>query len=91
MKKPIANTSEDLHYRELQQHLDRQPIGFPPSADGADIRLLKHVFSPEEAAIATCLSHKPQPVEVIFEQTIHMVPSMDALKKHHPGASGGSV
>ena len=82
MKKPIATTSEDQPYKKLQQHLDRQPVGFPPSADGADIRLLKHVFSPKEAVIATCLSHKPQPVEIIFERAIHMVPSMDALKKH---------
>jgi len=82
MKKPIANTPEDLPYRKLQQHLDRQPVGFPPSTDGADIRLLKHVFSPEEAAIATCLSHEPQPVEVIFDRARHMVPSMGALKEH---------
>jgi ferredoxin len=81
MKKTILTTPEDLPYRKLQQHLDRQPVGFPPSADGADIRLLKHVFSPEEAAIATCLSHEPQTVEEIFDQAIHMVSSMDTLKK----------
>ena len=71
-----------MPYRKLQQHLDRQPVGFPPSVDGADIRLLKHVFSPQEAAIVTCLSHEPQTVEVIFDPAIHMVSSMAALKKH---------
>lgn len=73
---------KDRNYRKLQQHLDRQPVGFPPSADGADIRLLKHVFSPEEAAIATCLSHEPRSVETIFNQAAHLVLSMDTLKAH---------
>ena len=82
MRKPIATTPEDRPYRKLQQHLDRQPVGFPPSSDGADIRLLKHIFSLEEAAIATCLGYEPQPVEVIFARAIHIVPSMGALKEH---------
>ena len=82
MKNSKAIPPEDLLYRKLQQHLDRQPVGFPPSADGSDIRLLKHVFSPEQAAIATCLGHEPQPIEVIFDQAKQMVPSMDALKVH---------
>jgi len=82
MKKAFSTPLEDLPYRKLQQHLDRQPVGFPPSADGADIRLLKHVFSPQEAAIATCLGHEPQTVEAIFHRAIHMVSSMDALKNH---------
>ncbi len=82
MKKPIPTPPEDLPYRKLQQHLDRQPVGFPAAADGSDIRLLKHVFSPVEARIATCLNHEPQPVDAIFDQAGHMVPSKDALKTH---------
>ena len=31
----------EQEYRELQRHLDRQPIGFPASKSGADIRILK--------------------------------------------------
>ncbi|WP_321492760.1 4Fe-4S dicluster domain-containing protein [uncultured Desulfobacter sp.] len=82
MKKQMISDPSDRVYRKLQQHLDRQPVGFPPSSDGADIRLLKHVFSPEEAAIATCLSHMPRPVEEIFSRAVHMVPSLDELKDH---------
>jgi ferredoxin len=31
------------------------PIGFPKTEDGSDIKVLKHLFSPEEAEIATYL------------------------------------
>ena len=48
--------SEDKVYRELQQHLDSGPAGFQASDTGADIKLLKHLLSPEEAKIATLLS-----------------------------------
>jgi len=30
-------------YRILQQHLDRMPIGFPPTKSGVELRLLKHL------------------------------------------------
>ncbi|UCD10196.1 MAG: hypothetical protein JSU79_06050 [Dehalococcoidales bacterium] len=48
--------SEDKVFRELQQHLDSGPAGFQPSESGADIKLLKHLLTPEEAKIATLLS-----------------------------------
>ena len=48
--------SEDKVYRELQRHLDSGPAGFQASDTGADIKLLKHLLSPEEAKIATLLS-----------------------------------
>lgn len=48
--------SDDRVYRELQQHLDSGPAGFQASETGADIKLLKHLLTPEEAKIATLLS-----------------------------------
>ncbi|PIE72050.1 MAG: 4Fe-4S ferredoxin [Deltaproteobacteria bacterium] len=77
--KPISQTQDDILYRKLQQHLDRQPVGFPPAADGSDIRLLKHVFTPEQARLATCLSHAPQSIAQIFKRAQGMVASRDAL------------
>ena len=41
------------------------PVGFPESESGLDIRLLKHLFSPEEAEIALELSALPEPLERI--------------------------
>jgi Na+-translocating ferredoxin:NAD+ oxidoreductase subunit B len=57
--------SNDTIYRSLQKHIDNMPVGFPQSKSGLDIRLLKHLFSPEEAQIALELSALPEPIERI--------------------------
>jgi len=46
----------DEVYRRLAEHLDRLPDGFAPSEGGADIRLLKRLFTPEEAELALHLT-----------------------------------
>ena len=43
-------------YRRLQRHLDNAPIPLPASPSGAELRLLKHLFTPQEAEIALSLS-----------------------------------
>jgi Na+-translocating ferredoxin:NAD+ oxidoreductase subunit B len=43
-------------FRQLQKHLDNAPEGFPAVTSGADIRILKRLFDPEEALVATHLS-----------------------------------
>ena len=43
-------------YRELQQHLDTFPVGFPTTKSGVEIRILKQLFTPEEAKIALHLN-----------------------------------
>jgi len=43
-------------YRKLAEHLDRLPGGFDPSNNGADLRLLQRLFTPEEAELATYLT-----------------------------------
>jgi Pyruvate/2-oxoacid:ferredoxin oxidoreductase delta subunit len=57
-------TSDEM-YRELQRHLDELPVGFPPTESGVEIRILKHLFTPEEAALATYLSLIPEPLSRI--------------------------
>ncbi len=52
-------------YRALQQHMDQFPIRFPRRKGGAEIRLLKQLFTPEEAKIATKLSFSPHPSETV--------------------------
>jgi len=56
-------------YENLREHLDKYPIGFPTSKTGADIRILKHLFEPEEAVIATILTDKFEPLEKIYERS----------------------
>lgn len=54
-------------YRELQKHLNTMPVGFPASIKSdADIKLLRHIFTPEEAKIACFLSYKPENIDTIF-------------------------
>jgi len=40
----------DPAYRQLAVRLNELPNGFPPAPDGAELRLLAYLFTPEEAA-----------------------------------------
>jgi len=62
------NNHDETVYRQLQQHLDRLPAGFPAVESGLDIRLLKKLFTPEEAQLATDLSLKPETLEKIYRR-----------------------
>jgi len=42
-------------YRQLAQRLDTLPNGFPPTEDGAELRLLALLYSPEEANLTAKL------------------------------------
>jgi hypothetical protein len=45
----------DFPYRRLATRLNELPNGFPPASDGAELRLLAYLFTPEEAALAAQL------------------------------------
>lgn len=61
-------STDDTIYRLLQQHLDNQAVGFPSTKSGADIRLLKRLFTPEEAKLALHLTYKPAQRDLIIER-----------------------
>jgi len=61
-------TSDDTIYRSLQRHLDKQAIGFPSVKSGADIRLLKRLFTPDEAKLALHLTYEPAPIQQVIER-----------------------
>jgi len=42
-------------YKKLAERLDALPNGFPPTDDGAELRLLAKLFTPEEADLASQL------------------------------------
>jgi len=58
---------EERIYRDLQKHLDRQPVGYPATRSGIELRLLKWFFKPEEARLAMKLDYKPRSVKEIYE------------------------
>jgi NAD-dependent dihydropyrimidine dehydrogenase PreA subunit len=74
---------KEIHpsYNKLQRHLDSQAVGFPATKSGAETRILQHIFSPEEAELATCLTHQAEPVETIFERAKHIVESPEDLEE----------
>ena len=53
-------------YRLLQQHLDKQAVGFPRTMSGADIGFLKTMFTPDEARVALRLSYRPTPNDQVL-------------------------
>ena len=72
---------ENPVYRALQEHLNRLPEGYPPTESGTDIRLLKYVFTEEEAEIALELSIRPEPIKRIFRRVKKSGISLEELRK----------
>ena len=60
------NESEDRVYRALQESLDKLPISYPATESGVEIRILKRLFSPEKALIASKLEFYPKPLNKIY-------------------------
>jgi len=73
-------TSEHIYIR-LQKHLDSQAVGFPATRSGAEIKILKHIFTPEEAEVATYLSYKFETLETVFGRLGHLFESSETLEK----------
>ncbi|MBN1571841.1 MAG: 4Fe-4S binding protein [Deltaproteobacteria bacterium] len=55
-------------YKSLAVKLDELPQGFPKTETGVEIRILKKIFSPEDAEIALKLRPYPETVEEIAER-----------------------
>jgi NAD-dependent dihydropyrimidine dehydrogenase PreA subunit len=72
---------KDQIYVRLQKHLDNQAVGFPATRSGVEIKILKHIFTPEEAEITSYLNYKPEPIQTILERVGHLVESPEELKE----------
>jgi len=68
-------------YIDLQRHLDRQAVGFPATKSGSELRILKHIFLPKEAEIATCLTCTFEPIETVFARAGDLVESPEELSE----------
>jgi ferredoxin len=73
--------SDDSLYRRLQQHLDRMPVGFPATATGIELRVLKHLFSPEDATVALAVSAIAEPPSTIHKRGLCRSWTLDALRR----------
>ena len=52
-------------YEKLRAHLDSFPAGFPAPESGVELRILKRLFTPEEAGLALLVTMKLEPAAVI--------------------------
>ena len=59
---------EEEIYRRLAEHLDRLPGGFPPSNTGADLHLLRRLFTPEQAKLAVHLTVNREEAAIIAQR-----------------------
>ncbi|KPL09028.1 MAG: hypothetical protein AMS26_23400 [Bacteroides sp. SM23_62] len=71
--------NENDPYRQLQEHLDKMPIGYPATESGVEINLLKLVFTPEQARLATYLDYKYKSIPEIYEIAKTIVSSTEEL------------
>ncbi len=56
-------------YKALRKHLDKNmPVGFPGTFSGVEIRLLKAMFSPDEARLALHLDYRFVPAETVIQK-----------------------
>lgn len=74
-------SERDNAYRELQQHLDRMPVGYPATKTGVEISLLKSIFTPEQAKIAVHLDYKHKNIDQIYDTARGDVSSKEDLKR----------
>jgi ferredoxin len=58
------NINTDKTFKRLAKHLDDLPGGFPPTESGVELRILRRLFTPEEAALAVRLTLIPEFPEV---------------------------
>lgn len=56
---------EQKIYKTLRKHLDKMPVGYPSTRSGVEIRILKRIFTPRQAALAAAMTHRFEPVETI--------------------------
>jgi formate hydrogenlyase subunit 6/NADH:ubiquinone oxidoreductase subunit I len=59
---------QDAIYIQLREHMDTLPIGFPGTESGVELRILKFLFTPEEAAIVLQMSMIPEPAKKILRR-----------------------
>lgn len=72
--------NEDEVYRKLQQHLDSQAVAFPAAKSGAEIRLLKRLFTPDEARLAMHLGYKSRSLKQIYQTVKDSGMSLKAME-----------
>jgi NAD-dependent dihydropyrimidine dehydrogenase PreA subunit len=70
--------SSNRVYEQLAEALNKLPNGFPRTSSNIEIRILKKIFSPEEASIASQLTSFMESVEVIAKRVALSIEETEA-------------
>jgi NAD-dependent dihydropyrimidine dehydrogenase PreA subunit len=81
----------DTLYRQLQQHLDRMPVGFPATESGVEIRILRQLFTPGEAELTLQASAIPEPATTIHKRVKPSVPLAEVAARLEQMADKGLI
>ena len=60
--------AEDV-YTRLREFMDRLPAGFPETPTGVEIKLLKKMFTPDQAELTMTLKNEPESVADMAQRT----------------------
>ena len=66
-------------YRSLAKTLDKLPSGFPATKSGVELKILRKIFSPEDAEMALKLKSMPETAETIAERLKTPVEEMRSI------------
>ncbi len=59
---------DDAIYKKLREHIDSLPAGFPETESGAELKMLKKFYTPEQAAIAMEFKNIPEKASAVAER-----------------------
>jgi electron transport complex protein RnfB len=76
-------------YQELAHHLDDLPGGFPSTESGVELRILRRLFTPEEAELALHLTLLPEEPRVVARRA--QLTTEEATRRLDEMASKGLV
>ncbi|MEW6555465.1 MAG: 4Fe-4S binding protein [Actinomycetota bacterium] len=75
----------DELYIRLREYMDAMPGGFPSTDSGVEMKILRKLFSPEDAKMVLCMTRHPEPAAAIAErrgvaeaETVELLDSMAA-------------
>ena len=57
-------------FKKLAVHLDKTPAGFPATDSGVELKILKRLFTQEEAKVTLGLNILPETVSVIDRKSV---------------------
>ena len=81
IKKIIEIKNVDKTYKRLRRHLNKMPVGFPSTFSGVELRILKTMFSVDDALLALNLDYKFKTIDEIH--TIQKDTGLSADELHN--------